>query len=57
VIDMPTYDYRCENCKKSFTVSLTMQQHDARKPACPKCGSRRVKQKITGFFAITKKKS
>ncbi len=54
---MPTYDYRCENCKKSFTVVLTMKQHDARKPACPKCGSRRVTQKVSSFFAITKKKS
>jgi putative FmdB family regulatory protein len=54
---MPTYDYRCENCKKSFTVALTMKQHDARKPACPKCGSRRVKQKVTGFFVVTRKKS
>jgi putative FmdB family regulatory protein len=53
---MPTYDYRRENCKKSFTVALTLKQHDARRPACPKCGSRRVKQKVTASFAVTKKK-
>jgi len=54
---MPTYDYRCEKCKKSFSLTLTISQHDTKRILCPKCGSRSVKQKVTGFFAITRKKS
>jgi putative FmdB family regulatory protein len=54
---MPTYDYRCEKCRKSFSLTLTISQHDTKRITCPKCGSRSVKQKVTGFFAITKKKS
>ena len=54
---MPTYDYHCDACHKSFTVVLSLKQHDARKPACPKCGSRRVRQKVSSFVAITSRKA
>jgi putative FmdB family regulatory protein len=54
---MPTYDYRCEKCRKSFSLMMTMSQHDGKKPACPKCGSRRVRQRMASFFAVTSKKS
>ncbi len=54
---MPSYDYRCEECHKSFTVVLTMDQHDHRKVRCPKCGSKRVRQKVSTFFAVTSRKS
>jgi ribosomal protein L37AE/L43A len=35
----------------------SISQHDARKVACPKCGSKRVRQVLAGFFAKTSKKS
>jgi putative FmdB family regulatory protein len=54
---MPTYDYRCEKCRKSFSLTLTIAQHDTKRLTCPKCGSRRVKQKVSAFFAVTRKKS
>jgi len=54
---MPTYDYRCEACNKSFSTVLTMQEHEDKKIKCPKCGSVRVKQKVSSFFAITSHKS
>ncbi|MBI5711586.1 MAG: zinc ribbon domain-containing protein [Candidatus Eisenbacteria bacterium] len=54
---MPSYDYRCEKCHKSFSVVLSLKQHDAKKVACPKCGSRVVKQRISSFFAITSRKA
>jgi putative FmdB family regulatory protein len=54
---MPTYDYHCEACNKSFTVQLTMKEHEARKPACPKCGSHQVKQMVSSVSVITSKKS
>jgi ribosomal protein L37AE/L43A len=35
----------------------SIAEHDDRKPACPKCGSKRVRQEFAGFFAKTSKKS
>lgn len=54
---MPTYDYHCEACKKSFSVELSMKDHGAKKITCPKCGSRRVKQKVSSFYAVTSRKA
>jgi putative FmdB family regulatory protein len=54
---MPTYDYRCEKCRKSFSLALTISQHGTKRIICPKCGSRQVKQKVSAFFAVTKRKS
>jgi putative FmdB family regulatory protein len=54
---MPSYDYRCEKCRKVFSVTLSVEQHDRRKVACPKCGSRAVKQQIRSFFAKTSRKA
>jgi putative FmdB family regulatory protein len=54
---MPSYDYRCDKCGKTFTVVLTLEEHDAKKAACPKCKSRVVKQQIRPFFAKTSRKA
>ncbi len=54
---MPSYDYRCEKCGKAFTAVLTLKEHEGKKAACPKCGSRAVKQQIRPFFAKTSRKA
>jgi putative FmdB family regulatory protein len=54
---MPTYDYRCQNCGKRFSVVQRISQHTGRAPGCPKCRSRRVRQELGSFFAKTTKKS
>ncbi len=55
---MPTYDFKCEKCKKSFTVEMSISDYEKRKRfRCPKCKSTRVKRQITSFQAITSKKS
>jgi len=54
---MPEYDYRCASCKKSFSLTLTFQDHERQKVKCPRCGSRKVVQQLSGFFAKTSKKS
>ena len=54
---MPTYDYRCESCRKKFTLTLGIKEHDSKKVKCPKCTSRKVTQLISGFFTQTAKKS
>lgn len=54
---MPTYEFRCEKCKKSFSLTLTVSEYEKTKFRCPKCKSVKVKQQITSFQAITSKKS
>ena len=54
---MPTYDYRCGNCRKRFTVTMGIKEHDQKVVKCPKCKSRKVSQQLGSFFAKTSKKS
>jgi putative FmdB family regulatory protein len=54
---MPEYSYTCEACGKDFSVTLGIKEHDTAKVVCPGCSSPKVRQKITTFSAITKKKS
>jgi putative FmdB family regulatory protein len=53
---MPTYDYRCNKCRKKFSLTISLAEHD-KGVKCPKCGSRKVEQQISGFFAKTGRKS
>ena len=54
---MPVYEYRCLGCTKPFTVTQTLSEHGSHKPQCPSCGSPKVEQEFSGFFAKTRKKS
>jgi putative FmdB family regulatory protein len=54
---MPTYEYVCDRCQKRFSVIMSFDEHDRRKPKCPKCGSTRVRQQLSGFFSKTSRKS
>ncbi len=54
---MPTYDYVCKECKKSFTKVLTLSEYGKGGVVCPHCKSKKVEQKPAAFFAVTAKKS
>jgi putative FmdB family regulatory protein len=54
---MATYEYRCLECERSFTVRHPIGEHERKRPKCPKCGSRKVEQKLSSFFAKTARKS
>jgi putative FmdB family regulatory protein len=54
---MPIYEYRCEKCKKVFTLTLSMAEHDKGGIKCPHCQSPKVVQQFTTFYAKTSKKS
>lgn len=54
---MPTYEYRCEKCKEEFSAILTVSEHEGKKVSCPKCKGKKLTQQITGFHAITSRKS
>ncbi|MFC1511851.1 FmdB family zinc ribbon protein [Candidatus Latescibacterota bacterium] len=54
---MLVYEYICKKCSKKHTVTMTITEHEKRRPACPSCGSRSMKHLITPFSVITSKKS
>ena len=54
---MPTYQYRCEKCRKRFDRVESIREHGTKRIRCPSCKSTRVEQQLGGFFAKTSKKS
>ena len=54
---MPVYDYKCADCKKRFTLTLTISQKSSTRVKCPKCSSRKVEQQYSSVYAVTSKKS
>ena len=54
---MPTYEFYCEACKKSFTIILSLSEYEKLKYSCPECKAKKLKQQITSFQTVTSKKS
>ena len=54
---MPTYQYRCGKCGKSFERTETMTEHEKAKAKCPKCDSKKVTQVPGRVHVVTSKKS
>lgn len=54
---MPTYDYRCTQCGKKFSVTHTITEHADAKVTCPHCKSSKVDRTIGTVLAKTSKKS
>ncbi len=54
---MPLYEYLCLACDKTFSKVLTLNEHEKEKIVCPYCGSEKVEQEPSAFFAVTGKKS
>jgi putative FmdB family regulatory protein len=54
---MPTYEYRCEKCQATFERTESVAEHEAAKPRCPKCGSKKVSRVPGRFYVITSKKT
>jgi len=54
---MPSYEYACKACKKTFSLILSITDHDKKRVTCPKCKSRKVEQQFGSFFTVTSKKS
>jgi putative FmdB family regulatory protein len=56
-VHQPQYEFSCTDCKKTFLITLTLAEYEKGKIACPKCGSRKLNQRVTVFYAVTSKKS
>jgi putative FmdB family regulatory protein len=54
---MPTYEYDCQDCHKTFSQTLTLAEADKQKVTCPHCHSANVEQRPSSFYAVTSRKS
>jgi putative FmdB family regulatory protein len=54
---MPTYEFRCNACKKAFSLVMKVADLEKSKVTCPRCGEKDVRQVLSGFFAKTSRKS
>jgi putative FmdB family regulatory protein len=54
---MPTYQYRCEDCDKTFERTESISEHDQARPQCPQCGSKKVSPVPGRVYVVTSKKS
>ncbi len=54
---MPTYEYRCDDCRHKFSVTHSISEHEKTKVTCPKCKSKKVTQQISLFQVKTSRKS
>ena len=43
---MPTYDYRCSDCRRRFDIFMTYAEYGQREVRCPHCGSLNVQRRI-----------
>ncbi len=50
---MPTYQYRCLNCKKRFDLFLSYKEYGVKAVHCPQCSSDQVQRRI-GRIRIAK---
>ncbi|MBN1263046.1 MAG: hypothetical protein JW991_01690 [Candidatus Pacebacteria bacterium] len=53
---MPTYTFRCPQCKKELTGIFPMKDFDGKKVVCPECGRKGLKQIFKSPFSIINKK-
>lgn len=53
---MPTYEFVCLQCGEQFVRVMSISEHEAYKPVCPKCGGE-AKQQMSEFIAKTSRKS
>ena len=54
---MPSYDYYCRDCDRTFTVHMSLKDHDTAQVRCVQCQGTQVEQRLTAFVAQTSKKS
>jgi putative FmdB family regulatory protein len=54
---MPTYDFVCHACKKTFTRLMSFAEIEKGGVICPHCKSKKTEQKPSAFFAVSAKKS
>jgi putative FmdB family regulatory protein len=56
-MEMPLYEYICDNCKGPVTIAMTIREHDKGGATCPTCGSVTLRPQLGMVFVQTSRKS
>ncbi|HSB91422.1 MAG TPA: zinc ribbon domain-containing protein [Anaerolineales bacterium] len=54
---MPTYDYRCQDCRKRSAVYQSYADYGRQPVACPHCGSHNLKRLISRVRVLRSEES
>jgi putative FmdB family regulatory protein len=54
---MPTYEYYCRPCDRTFTRVMSLAEHERQQVQCPHCHGVQVEQLLSTFIVKTAKKS
>jgi putative FmdB family regulatory protein len=57
---MPTYEFWCQQCTKSFELFISIAEYERQRKAgvhCPDCGGTKWEQRLSVFEVKTAKKS
>ena len=54
---MPVYEYLCEKCNHSFSVKMSMAEHEQMTVKCPACKGKKVTPHFSTFYVKTSRKS
>jgi putative FmdB family regulatory protein len=54
---MTAYEYYCRPCDQTFTVVMSLTEHETRQVACPHCHGVQVEQLLSICIAKTSKKN
>ena len=55
---MPTYVHECEECFDVFEIRTSMSEYaKARKPKCPRCGSKNTVRAFASINVITRSRA
>jgi putative FmdB family regulatory protein len=49
---MPEYEYVCQKCGKSFSVQMSVHEHDEHVPRCPNCQDAEQVQRAISYFNV-----
>jgi putative FmdB family regulatory protein len=56
-IDMPNYNFECQNCQEAFEVRATIKEMEEGKIFCIKCNSKNIRRIFNGFGFCSGKSS
>lgn len=54
---MPTYEYRCKDCDRTFVLHQSLAERNSGPIKCTQCQGTNVEQVLSTFVAVTSKKS
>ena len=53
-LEMPRYDYRCDDCGHAFEVRMSMSEYsEGNKPECPSCHSANTERTFSSVGVLT----